>query len=167
MKIQRALLIMSSITFSLITVMLVLYCYWMFWPNQVMKTTGIAQTNRLKYYPGENLDYTFKYCKFRPIVGTVTRALVDGTRTTFNTIQSDLPAGCHEPWICSLRIPRNTPQGIYHLEITGEYKVNPLRTEINRLRSNDFEVIGVDPSTEFWNWKTQSNSNRLDELERK
>jgi len=167
MRLQRWLLALSALTFSLLFVMLVIYCYWMFWPDQIMKTNGVATTNKLKYHPGEGLHYTFSYCKSRPVIGTVTRSLVDGTRTTFATIQSDLPVGCHEPWICSLRIPTNISPGIYHLESTGEYQVNPLRTEVNRLRSNDFEIVGVDPVREFWNGQTQSNSNRLDELERK
>jgi hypothetical protein len=129
-----------------------------------MTTTGVATTDKKTYQPGEDISYSFSYCKTKPIVGVVTRALVDGVRMNFASITSDLPLGCHEIWVCNLRIPRNTSAGTYHIEITGEYKINPLRTEVNRLRSNEFEVMGRDPELEYWKSEIIENRNRLDRL---
>jgi len=115
--------------------------YWLWWSDQIVTVQAqeIA-VNKEVYKPGERIAYTFSYCKTQQIPGTVTRAIVNDIRITYTDIYSDLPIGCHTVTVADLTVPDFLPSGLYHLEVSGEYQVNPLRVDRNSWRTVDFQV---------------------------
>ena len=117
---------------------------WMIAPEEVFSVKyHVIPTDRRIYTAGERIAYTVEYCKTRPVVGQVSRSIVDGVRTTFPTISGDLPTGCHTVTVSDIRVPIYLPSGSYHLEMTVEHRVNPLATSVVKYRTEDFEVVGI------------------------
>ena len=140
---KHPLAILSTITLISTTFLVGLVVYWLFVPDNVVTVNNpqALVVDKIVYKAGDRITYTLCYCKTRRIVGKVDRALVDGFRTIYEPIYSDLPTGCHTVKINELVIPSFTPTGTYHLDMTAEYKVNILKTYMINFRSVDFKVI--------------------------
>lgn len=91
---------------------------------------------------GQTLTYTADFCKYKNVQASVTRTLVDGTVIFFPIENTNLPIGCNKRDI-PLVIPKNTPPGVYHLEISLVYRVNPLREITTRILTDEFRVLNV------------------------
>jgi hypothetical protein len=122
--------------------LLLLVGYWLFWPDTIITVQNheAIPVDKKVYAPGEEIRYTISYCKSREIVGTVYRTIVNSVRIAYTPTQSNLPAGCREVTVAGNVIPLFLDPGTYHLEVTGEYQVNPLRKDINSWRTVDFEI---------------------------
>lgn len=127
----------------IISAAMLLAGYWWFFPEQVVTVSNPTEikTDKRVYQQGERIIYTLDYCKTRQIQGKVTRSLVDGFVIPYGSIESDLPVGCRKFFVYDLHIPEYTPPGIYHIEGSGEYHVNPIQTNRNCWRTEDFEVV--------------------------
>lgn len=118
--------------------------YWILLPEEVFSVKrSIIPTDKRTYIAGNHVSYTVEYCKTRPIVGSVSRSIVDGVRTTYPTISGDLPTGCHTVTVSDIKIPIYLASGDYHLEMTVEHQVNPLSTRVVKYQTEPFQVIGV------------------------
>lgn len=116
---------------------------WVFYPYS---TIEIVNANAIKvdkpvYHTGDTIIYTMSYCKENPQVMNVMRALVNGTRVTYASILSDPPIGCHTNTFTSLAIPSLIEPGIYHMETTLEFKVNPIRTIYKYWKTQEFTIV--------------------------
>jgi hypothetical protein len=135
---------MAEITFVLTIILMGMVGYWELWPDNIVTIEKSVTTDKAVYYAGERITYTISYCKTRKLPGEVLRSLVNGTRITFSTIESDLPIGCHTMKVSDLIIPDYVDSGIYHIEGTGQYQINPLRKYYNFWESQEFEIINLD-----------------------
>ncbi len=115
---------------------------WTFYPYHVINIDNSEkiEVDKAIYNSGDRITYTFSYCKDFTIVAIVNRAIVDGFRLTYDSVQSDLEVGCHTVSVNDLIIPDFLPSGIYHIEDTAEYPVNPMRKILAHFRTVDFEV---------------------------
>jgi len=111
-----------------------------FYPVKVMEFKGVVTVDKEVYYPGDSIIYTLSYCKYKSIPGTVYRSLVNSTRTSYTEFTNNLPTGCHTTKVADLHIPEYTDEGLYHLEGSVKYEVNPLRNEIDSWKSVDFII---------------------------
>jgi len=134
---------LSVVTFTMTLVLFGLLTYWLYYPFVVItiENDRSVPVNTQEYRVGDRIEYQLRYCKKLPLVGTIHRAIVNGTRTAFTTIQASLPLGCHTANIAELTIPTYFDPDVYHIETTVEYTLNPLRTERVTWRSVDFRVI--------------------------
>lgn len=115
--------------------------YWEFFPKKPFVLVGNPHVVEKVYHPGDKLVYTFSYCKSEQITGELFRTLVNGTITTFTTIPTNLPTGCHTFTKDDLVLPDYLDEDIYHLEVVAKfYKINPLRDYHVSWRSQDFRI---------------------------
>ena len=142
---RHPLLILSCVTLLFTAILVGLVGYWLFYPDNVVVVTNpnTIKVDKTVYYAGDRITYTFSYCKTRPIVAEVSRALVDDFRTLYDMKQSDLPIGCHTISTNELTIPNFEPSGTYHLNISAVYPINPLRDYTVLMRTVDFKVIQI------------------------
>jgi hypothetical protein len=138
--IKRLEHIFLSVCLGIIVGSSLLLSYWLLYPDNVVTVIAPVTVSSLVYHPGERITYTLSYCKTRKLVGSVVRSLVDGTRLTFTTVQSDLPVGCHTINVSDLVIPDYVDSGTYHIEATAEYKINPARTFEVYFKSQEFKI---------------------------
>ena len=137
------LAILSVVTFIL-TITLALWISYLLWyPDNliIIKNSQSLPVSQLTYNTGDRIVYTLDYCKTRNITGSVSRALVDDYRLTFEDVNSNLETGCHVVKINEIVIPEFTQPGTYHLEITGTYQINVLRKLVVELRTVNFNII--------------------------
>jgi hypothetical protein len=126
-----------SVSFTIIMV-------WTYWPDNIVVVKSVITVDKKVYYPGDRITYTFSYCKTRKLPGTVVRSLDNSIRITFTSIESDLQVGCHTINVSDLVIPDYVDAGKYHIEGTGEYHINPIRSYFNFWKSEEFEIIKKD-----------------------
>ena len=138
---RRYLSIISTINLAIVAGIVFVFLYWNFWPDRVVVLTSPVTLDKHTYHWGDRITYTFDYCKTRKINGKLIRALVNSTRTIFTTMDTDLPVGCHKRIQSSdLVIPDYTSPGVYHLETTVEYKINPIRYYNVYWQSQEFYI---------------------------
>lgn len=118
-----------------------IFLYWLFYPYKILEIYGEVKTDKFEYIAGERIGYTIKYCKFLPINAKVHRALVNGIRTNYTELDSSVTVGCKKVEVKDLIIPDFMDNGDYHIEITAEFKVNPVRTIRIPYQTNTFKVI--------------------------
>ena len=139
---KHPLTILSIVTFLSLGFLMVLVGYWLFWPDNIVTISNpnSIQIDKAVYAPGDRITYTLSYCKTAPMTANVMRALVNDYRTLYDTVESNLPTGCHTTKINELTIPSFAPDGTYHLTGEADYKINPLRTFTVMWRTVDFQV---------------------------
>jgi hypothetical protein len=130
------------LTFTISFGFLILLGYWEFWPNNILtiENSQKISVDKTSYSPGDRITYTLNYCKTKTISGNSLRALVDGFRMTYEPIKGNLPIGCHTININDLTIPTFIPGGTYHLDMSIEYDINPLRSIIINYKTVDFLI---------------------------
>lgn len=140
---KKFIYLFSLFTVSLTLVLLLVIYYWEFYPDIPLTITHpeAVQVDKTIYHPGDLITYTITYCKSRNIIASISRSLVNSTRTLYTTVDSNLPVGCHTVAIAELEIPKYTDAGEYHLEATASYKINPLRVYNVNWRTVDFKII--------------------------
>ena len=124
---------------------IVLCCFvvgwWLLWPDKIVTIDPKVTVDKEFYKPGDRITYTLSYCKTRKMPGEVSRALVNSVRITFTDVTSDLPTGCHTVRISDLVIPDYVDSGLYHIEGSGLYQVNPIKKFLNTWKSNEFQIV--------------------------
>jgi len=128
-----------------IAVLAIAFCYvayLVFWPVKVADYNQPYKVRPNIVEAGQTLTYTTNYCKYIDVPPTVSRTLIDGTVIYFPTETTNLPTGCNKKDV-QLVIPKNTPPGVYHIEITLTYKVNPLKEVTSRILTDEFRVTNV------------------------
>ena len=125
---------------TIITIGSVTLGYWALWPVKVIEFNPVVTTDKTLYHPGERITYTISYCKFTDLSGTVDRAIINGTRTTFTQITGNMTTGCHTVSVSDLVIPDYLDDDVYHIEASIEYQINPLRTQIAKWKTQEFKV---------------------------
>jgi hypothetical protein len=133
-----------GICLTIITLGSLLVLWWWFFPGVPLETDtpNTIQVDKTVYHAGDHIAYTLSYCKTKPMLMTVTRALVNDFRLTFTEVLTDPPVGCHTFTYNDLIIPDFMPNGTYHLEATLEAQINPIRKFNEIWRSVDFKIRG-------------------------
>ena len=151
-------------TLTALALLMALVSYWLWYPYEVITFASvIVPTSKTAYVAGERVSYFVDYNKKLPLAGNLSRALVDGTRTNYPTISTFLTPGKKQVWVSDLTIPAYSPAGVYHIEVSAEYDVNPLRTISVQFRTVDFAVLEAQPETR--EERTNKNEQTLKRLE--
>lgn len=83
-------------------------------------------------------------CKSKRAEADVKRTLVSSTLLIqLPGYTNILPKGCSHPDLAVI-IPGNVPDGVYHLEYTITYHLNPIKDEVDHWHTQDF-VVKHDP----------------------
>jgi len=133
---------LSIFTFLLFIFFFWLITYWSFQPNIIsFENPDSLQIDKQEYRPWDRIIYTMTYCKKYRLVWLVDRSLVDWYRITYNQITSDLPEWCHTVKSADLVVPSFASASTYYLDISAEYKLNPIKTQKVNLKTQPFKVI--------------------------
>lgn len=139
----------TYLTFALILIggWSVLALYWRVWPSSVITFSSGANldlVNGLTYRRGDILAYrTAGTIHVSGVQGQQSRVLIDGTVTFLSP--NSLTTGAVGPFDLtntSISVPKNLLPGMYRLQLTNVYTLNPLRTETITRTSPVFEVVG-------------------------
>ena len=164
---KRFAIVSSVLTLAVAISLSMLMSYWVLWPYQIVTLAShVVPTDKRTYLPGERVSYELDYCKFVPLVGQISRALVDGVRVSYPTTSSFLSVGCRKVWISDLRIPLYTPPGVYHLEMAAQYDPNPFRTIVINYETKEFVVIPRADSAANQQQEIDDNRWAIQQLER-
>lgn len=135
-KLTIALLVGNVLT-------LIIAAYLLFFPARL----PIVYNEPFPVYPtelhkGEVLTYTMDIDKRKAYSVRVNKNIVcnDGNLVTLASMITNIPLG-RNVITPEVIIPQKTSYGICHIEISSEYKVNPLRLETQHMRTQDFNVI--------------------------
>lgn len=124
---------------------MLLFTFWFVYPYEIF----VSNVNPMKVVTkkvriGENFTYIADYCKFTDLIPTrIVRQLVDGYAYDLPVSQSNnFPKGCRKVEVTiPLTLPNTVKAGTYHIKVTGEYQVNPVRSWTYVLETEDFELI--------------------------
>jgi hypothetical protein len=141
-KFANAYVASMVVIFAAIAVMLY-FAFWSWWPFNVITYNNLPfPVDKEVYEPGDNIDYTFNYCKHIGARASVTRTLTNASRTIelegFES--SSFATGCGEV-SSAVPIPIYAQPGVYRMLITVDFDVHPLRTITYRLETQEFEVV--------------------------
>lgn len=91
-------------------------------------------------YAGETLYYRLHFIKHIDRPAKISRSLVNERTITYTAYSNNLEPGEHNRTFF-LSVPREVRPGHHHLEITWEYRINPLRAVTVKKMSKEFNVL--------------------------
>lgn len=121
--------------------LLLLVGYWLYFPYKTVvfsepKFPVINKTIK----QGKILTYTSNYCKYTSLPAKTNRTFVNGLIYSTPEMFTNRERGCHSVNI-GIIIPAELPPGVYHIENTYSYRVNPIRIITVSQKSENFTVV--------------------------
>jgi hypothetical protein len=121
---------------------------WLFWPYQTLDIIGYSDGAPLPVvnsvvHPGEAIKYELNYCKYTDKPSVVRRTMIDGQVITLVDSPGRLPTGCHKATVKTAIVPETINPGNYYLDVSVDYKVNPIRTQTIHYRTQYFQVTDL------------------------
>jgi hypothetical protein len=89
---------------------------------------------------GGILKYTSNYCKYNEVAPLVYRTFANDLVFSTPPQTTNRPMGCHVVTIAVL-VPHELPPGVYHIENTFSFQMNPLRVITIKENSETFTVV--------------------------
>lgn len=144
----------SFLILSFCFFVLIYFMYLMLYTPKYFETSQPFKLEKKEYHIGETLTYTSEYCKYRDYIPlSVKRYLTDGFVYPLPDISetsaslSVFPTGCRNievdiPLLVPMRVPTNKP---YYVEIVIEYRINALRTEVRKFKTECFTLLPAIP----------------------
>lgn len=140
MSLTKTINITAYLTLGIAAVMMLYFGYLLWWPVKVYDSSSLV-TNKTVYYPGDPIQWTDTYCKYKALPVKISALLSNGLLYHYTPIERNAPVGCSKVVSDIRYIPEYAEPGIYHVEITLEYKINLLRSESYKQVSNNFEIL--------------------------
>jgi hypothetical protein len=138
---KRSLAILSYGTLALLFGVLCVIGFWLWYPYNPVTYYDLPYHVEPKIVKsGEELTYSFRYCKNTNLSPDIQRDYVDGIIFRSSNSTSLARAGCGTFYLTET-IPTTLPAGNYFLQITIQYHMNPLRTITYVNRTEQFKVI--------------------------
>lgn len=115
--------------------------YWAFYPYKTTEyNTEKFRILTKEVSPGEKVVYEVDACKYLDKKPKVSVVFVNDIRYLSSDNFAAISLGCHKTLVERI-VPDTLPSSHYHLEITIEYEINPIRTITNSIESEEFEVV--------------------------
>lgn len=115
--------------------------FWLFYPYKTTEFRDkIIKVENDTVKAGEEISYSVSYCKYTDVTPEISKTFVDGIIYVAPGAVSTTKKGCGVNKI-HVTVPKNLPPGVYHLELSYRYKVNPVRTIIINTQTEKFTVI--------------------------
>lgn len=148
--IHKVLAYMSAIALILGLLLVSLLIGWSIYPYKTIDFKSDYKTEKLEYIQGEQTYYVIDYCKYTDVFPVLTKKFIDGIEFTAEANRAILTKGCRKELV-SLLIPYSLPEGRYRLQITLDYKMNPIRVVRKTAYSNWF-VVKQNPNRDIDNY---------------
>ena len=127
------------ISLGLSFLLVLVFLFWWIYPYNLVTAKQPFEILTPVVQQGDVLLYKMDYCKKTDLVPTVNRQFVDGLIYTLPVGSSVLVKGCRVI-TNSIEVPKNLPPGIYYIQSTAQYQVNPIRTILYDYKTAKFEV---------------------------
>jgi hypothetical protein len=119
---------------------LIISFYWYFFPKMPITFSGVHKVLTPVVEGGEYLSYTVNYCKDTNVIPSISKSFVDGIVYDVPLIISEsFRAGCGSI-VAQIYIPKTLSKGMYYLQTTYHYQVNPIRDISIVTTTEKFEV---------------------------
>ena len=136
---------------SILTFSGALFGYWYFIdgslinPPIVGKADPMAlKTDHSVYHVGDTVSVYESFCKQRALPAEVNARFMDGMIVTMSETIKNIPVGCYgtdKPILITITdVPTGLPSGIWHLEYTVTYHINPIKDIVLYRKSKDFTI---------------------------
>jgi len=143
--VRRLWVAMTIFTFIITAFTLGLYTFWMSASSPLsIENANSIQVDKKQYHAWDRISYTLSYCKKHDIQWTISRALVNAIRINYTEFVSSLSSWCGIIVVNDMVIPEFIDGGIYHIETTIRYVLNPVKTVYNRWNSVEFMIVEED-----------------------
>jgi len=142
MSLTKTINVTSYLTLGIAAVMMLYLGCLLWWPVKIFESRGVT-TDRMEYYPGDELIYIDDRCKYLAAPATIDITLADGIIYQYARRERNSPVGCQKVTSQPVLIPPYAVPGIYHIEAIITFEVNQLRKESFIVKSNEFEVLAV------------------------
>ena len=139
---RRPAFILSMIT---IVSALLLGCVMIFWMVYPYKTIEFkdekfyVSTKEVKQ--GDAIKFVARYCKYTHLPALVARSFMNDIFYAIPYVTTNRPTGCDDS-VIAVKVPQELPAGTYYLKTRYIYQVNPIRTIVVEMNTDDFTVIG-------------------------
>jgi hypothetical protein len=129
--------------------MVALYAYWSFYPYPTMDVPDRpfvivypphAEGTLPKVKQGSFVSYRFTYVKYTDVIPVLQRQFVDGLVFSAGIMPATVLTQGSGVAQVEVGIPRTLPPGVYRLVITRYYRMNPIRTIIDKSQTERFIV---------------------------
>ncbi len=114
--------------------------YWLFFQKEPIEVFS-AKVSTKVVMPGDMVKYDISYCSRSDKLAHVSRKLVDGMVHFLPPIIAQSKIGCYEENIASFIVPDSLDEGTYYLEVSGEYRLNPLKHITITYETDEFRII--------------------------
>ncbi len=130
------------IALGLIVILWCILMVWYFYPYRTVEMTTAQPYKVLnnKVIQGGLLQYEVSYCKYTSVMPTVERSFVDGLIYITPSGSAQFGKGCRTS-INTIYIPKSLPVGIYHIDASISFVMNPVRTITKHYQTEKFEVV--------------------------
>lgn len=123
--------------------LMVVFAYWLLYPYQTITANQqpfriLNEEKILK--AGDILIYEDDLCNHMDGEVVINMVLVNDILVSFSPRTVLVEEGCRKYQNRSIELPDHLPDGKYHLEINLSMKVNPIRSETVKLKTEDFIV---------------------------
>lgn len=117
--------------------------FWLLWPYDVVRfEREPLPLERTTLRAGDAIVYHAVFDKLMDVNGVASIQLIDHTVTFYPAESRAGPPGHYDMWGRSYVLPAYVPPGQgYYLQFAVEYRVNPVRTIIERYRTEAFAVV--------------------------
>lgn len=135
---------LNRISFLILSTLIILLISWIIiqvWPVTVIKPNiqpYKVATKKVKV--GGQLVYMVNACKYYATTGIVTRTFADGVRYPALVSSGNVKPGCTNSKV-SIIVPNYIVPGIYHLELSVQYQINPFRADTYQFYTENFTVV--------------------------
>jgi len=135
-KLPMVLLFLVLVAFGYV-IYLMVFPLEVFKPNiQPYKIMNENKTVKI----GDNVIYQVDACKFMDISAISRRSFVNAIEINLPPKETSVVKGCNKTQML-VQVPNEIIPGTWHLEINIEYKINPLRSKIYHLKTENFQVV--------------------------
>lgn len=143
---QKALMILSIFTGSVISVMLIVILFWLLYPYKTIDTGPqpyqILGAAPHSFVQGETFTYRYRYDKYTNQIPEVRKQFVDGLVFDASSFGPAIITGKGSGTaFAKVQIPDTLPPGEYFMRILVTYKVNPLRDVTHEYVTEKFTVV--------------------------
>lgn len=118
--------------------------YWAFQPSDVLEIKNSPFPVRtIREHPTADgvIILNIDYCKKIDVEGKVRISFVSQSREVFLPIADDRQSPTCKVVEFPVLIPHELPKDKYRIKFRTEYRVNPLKTEVEEFESRSFEVV--------------------------
>ena len=121
-------------------IFILLLTFWLVFPYRPIEFQDVEfSVKNTMVQRGKMLFYTANYCKYMKLSAKVTRSFVNSIIYVTPTTITDRPMGCNS-LVIGTTVPQELPPGTYKAEMSYQFQVNPIRTVIVKMTTEEFEV---------------------------